>query len=190
MNMTTKVIILNGPPLSGKDEAAKYLCSKLPDFQHREFKTQLFLLTKTIWGVTEAEWDFLYTRENKEIPTHLLGGMSPRQALIHTSETVIKPNYGTEYFGVYAAKTLAFGCCNVFSDGGFIDELSAIKRKAGEDNLLVVRIHRDGYTFSGDSRTYLPDSACKNIIDIDNNGSLEEFFQKILQVGVEWLRES
>lgn len=183
--MPTRVIILNGPPFSGKDDAAKHLCANYPNFHHREFKAQLFKLTKTIWGITDTEWDFLYTRENKEIPSHMLGGMSPRQALIHTSEVVIKPNYGKEYFGVYAAKTLDPGI-NVFSDGGFVEEIAPLIRSVG-DKILVVRIHRPGHTFKGDSRSYLPDNICKNVVDIHNDGTLEEFFTKIRQVGSEWL---
>jgi hypothetical protein len=146
---------------------------------HKEFKTQLFRLTKTVWGIPDETWDFLYTRENKEIPTQLLSGMSPRQALIHTSEVVIKPNYGASYFGKFAAKTLVQNACNIFSDGGFLEETVPIVDAVGASNVCVISISRPGCSFSGDSRTYLPEIAGVDRYKIRNDGSLEEFFTKI-----------
>ena len=185
--MTTKVIILNGPPGSGKDDATKHLTETSPTIHHNEFKKQLITLTKQIWGVTDSEWDEMYTRENKEIPTPVFDGMSPRQALIHTSEVVIKPNYGNDYFGRFAAKSLQDDGINVFSDGGFVEETHIISDAVGSENLMVVRIKRPGYTFEGDTRNYLPDTICTTVVDVDNDGSLDEFFNKIRQVTCEWL---
>lgn len=183
--MTKKVIILNGPASSGKDDAAKHLSTHYSNTHHREFKAQLFKLTMLIWGVTQETWDYLYTRERKEIKTHLLGGMSPREALIHTSEVVIKPNYGKRYFGVFAAKTLKDGV-NIFSDGGFAEEVLPLVDAVGAGNILVVRIHRPGYTFAGDSRTYLQDGLVPRMIDVQNDGTYEEFLSKMTKVCTEW----
>lgn len=183
--MTKRVIILNGPPSSGKDDGAKHLSETYMNTHHREFKAQLIKLTKTVWGVDDATWEYLYTRERKEIKTPILGGMSPREALIHTSEVVIKPNYGKQYFGKFAAKTLGDGV-NVFSDGGFVDELKPIVDEIGDANVMVVRLHRPGYTFSGDSRNYLPDGTVKTMIDLQNDGTFDEFLFKLRQVYCEW----
>ena len=81
--------------------------------------------------------------------------MSPRQALIHVSENVIKPIEGKDYFGrqakksVLASELLVF----VFSDGGFIDEIQALK--SDKTKVTVIRLHREGFTFEGDSRSYV-----------------------------------
>lgn len=184
--MTKKVIILNGPPQSGKDDAAKHLAAQFPDTHHREFKAQLFKLTMLIWGVTQETWDYLYTRDRKEIKTHLLGGMSPREALIHTSEVVIKPNYGKRYFGVFAAKSLNDGV-TVFSDGGFQEEVTPLIEEVGAGSIMIVRLYRPGFTFEGDSRTYLPDGYLPNMIDLHNDGTFEEFLFNIRKVYSEWL---
>lgn len=183
--MKKRVVILNAPPTSGKDEAAMHLAANYKNTHQREFKAQLFKLTMLIWGVSQETWDFLYTRERKEIKTEILGGMSPREALIHTSEVVVKPNYGNQYFGIFAAKTLTPGV-SVFSDGGFIEEVKPLIDMVGAGNIHVIRIKRPGYTFAGDSRSYLPDGTVPSMIDIDNDGSFEEFLYKIRQEYERW----
>lgn len=180
-----KVVILNGPPSCGKDDGALHLIDELGGVK-REFKDQLFRLTKLIWNIDDETWDYLYQREFKEQPTPLLGGMSPRQSLIHTSETVIKPNYGKTYFGVCAARTLSDGV-NFFSDGGFVEELQPIIDEIGEENILVIRIFRPDHSFSSDSRQYLPDGTVKHMVDIHNDSTLEMYFTKITNVVEEWL---
>ena len=181
---TPKVIILNAPASCGKDVTAEYLVENLENTAHCEFKGQLFKLTKLIYQVSDKLWDSLYTRELKEVPSTYLEGLSPRQALIKVSEGVIKPNYGKDYFGKAALKQALNSHNNfgsnlcVFSDGGFIEELKPMLDYLGKDNILIVRIHREGYTFEGDSRNYLPDSDDYNTINIYNNGTLEELFLK------------
>lgn len=41
----------------------------------------------------------------------------------------------------------------VYSDGGFISEL--IPLKGVFDIVCIIRLHRDGFTFNGDSRNYI-----------------------------------
>jgi hypothetical protein len=166
----TKVIIFNGPPDSGKDIAAKesksHLIAHNVHAEHHEFKGQLFKLTKVIYCISDELWDSWYTREGKEIPRPELNGLSCRGALIHTSEKVIKPIFGDEYFGEFAAKYDA--PVVVFSDGGFVSELYPLIEKHGFDNIAVVRIYRDGCNFNIDSRDYLPDGIVGTMYDIQN----------------------
>lgn len=183
--MNKKVVLLNGPPASGKDAAAEFLCKAL-NGSHREFKHKLFELTKAIYCVDDITWASLYTREKKEIPTDILDGLSPRQALIKVSEEAIKPNFGKDYFGKAAAKELQPGL-NIFSDSGFIEELIPIEDAVGLDNLLVIRIHRPGYTFEGDSRRYLNDKCCKWQLDIHNDSALDQYLIKVCFAVEDWL---
>lgn len=185
-----KVVILNGAPGSGKDEGAKHIVSVLRGqgilARHCEFKERLFTLTRVIYGLTILEWERLYTRENKEKPSGRLQGLSPRQALIHISEDIVKPNFGKDYFGVAAAEDLTEGV-NVFSDGGFVEEVRPIISKVGVRNVLIIRIHRAGHTFKGDSRKYLPDGFGPLVIDVENNGTLEEYFKTLKYEVGRWL---
>lgn len=198
MNMTPKVIIHNGPPSSGKDVASttitKYLNHQGVHARHEEFKGQLFRLTRAIYGIPVDVWDKWYTREGKELPREELGGLSCRGALIHVSEDVIKPNFGKKYFGEFAAKYDADVVS--FSDGGFVDEIYPLIEKYGRENVLVVRIHREGYTFEGDSRSYLPDGVVEHMIDITNHMPVEnndrefnDFKQNVTYADMHFIRD-
>ena len=82
--------------------------------------------------------------------------ISPREALIYTSECVYKPQHGSMYFGQQTAKGIDLGVGAVYSDGGFDDELLPIISKVGAENVYVVKFTREGAdTFEGDSRNWL-----------------------------------
>jgi len=153
-----RLLILNGPPNSGKDTLADLLV-KHEGFHKLQFKDSLFNILASTLGMTTEE--FLtnhYSREDKENPIFKLvhdgGLMSPRQALIHMSENVIKKEFGENVFGLSVAKRLKDGW-SVTSDGGFVEELEAIIDEIGAEKVIVVRIQRDGCTFENDSRRYL-----------------------------------
>lgn len=184
-----KVVIFNAPPSCGKDEVSKHLKQKY-GVHHGEFKEQLFKLTKLIYDVSDDDWDAMYTTKLKEEPSDLLDGKSPRQALIFVSENVIKPNFDKMYFGRSAAKRLKGGV-TVFSDGGFVEELIPVVNEA--DETFVIRIHRPGCSYAGDSRRYLTDhelthgdSEVYDFTDIHNDGTLEEFFKAVEDQLKEW----
>lgn len=161
------VVLFNGPAGSGKDTLAKLLVAKLNNWHrnearkranHREFKEALFSMALALSGLTKAEWDYLYHRERKEIPTNALGGYSPRGFLIHISESIIKPLYGAGEFGKRALKATVDnpGHYHVFSDSGFLSEAVAL---TDLHHVVVFRLFREGYNFDGDSRNYIDPAA-------------------------------
>lgn len=170
--MKPVVIILNGPPFSGKDflaeEARKnfryntaFYCKVL------QFKKKLFDLTKLIYSVSDEEWDRWYERDLKEVPREELGGLSPRTALQHVSENVIKPIFGKDYFGKSLAKEIKDGVNYVVSDGGFPEELVPVCEKA---DVTVICILSDGCDYTGDTRRYLDESEVNGtVIDFYNH---------------------
>lgn len=146
------IVVFNGPPGSGKDEACSYL--KNIGFKQIEFKNKLFEDCIKYYNVS-SEWFFEgYTREQKEIPEEKLGGLSRRSALIHVSENVIKPNYGNDYYGFMASKEMEEDIDYCISDGGFVEELSHIINKFGDD-FLIIRLYRENSNFNLDSRRYI-----------------------------------
>jgi len=182
VNSEKKVVILNGPPGSGKDTLAGILAQTYIGGVHLEFKQKLFALTKMIYGVSDDVWDGLYSRESKETPHPLFGGLSPRQALIKVSEEVIKPNFGKSYFGEQAAVSLS-GQIHFFSDGGFVEEVKPIINKIGAENVLIIRLSREGCDFSSDSRMYLPDDIGCSVVDIENtNGRVVKTVNEIMAI--------
>lgn len=159
-----KVIIFNGPPSSGKDTLADLLAEDLLDDGYNvarlAFKDCLYLETALYYNV-RPEWliEKCNDRATKEVPHVELNDLSPRQALIHVSEGICKPLHGKEFFGKALAKAVVESGCEyaVVSDGGFMDEMPPL---LDQFQVQVIRVHREGKTFDGDSRRYI-DPPCK-----------------------------
>lgn len=194
------IVVFNGPPGSGKDEAAGYL-SKTFGFHQLSFKSQLFAKTTEHFGVS-TEW-FMKDYDNrtvKERPELVLGNRSRREALIYVSEEIIKPVYGSDYFGKCVAEQINPDLNYVISDSGFVDELAPIVDMVHARNMMIVQLTRRGCGFEHDSRRYLDcmDNivdeivinfhwpvnphyvsgklpVCVNTVVIHNNGTLPEF---------------
>lgn len=172
--MTTKVVLLNGPPGCGKDTVGAMLDRQMfPDVVLRSFKTPLYKIVSAVYGIEEEDFYRMASyRGLKELPSPTLGGLSPRQAMIRASEGVIKPNYGQNYFGVLAAKALVDHKINVFTDSGFVEEVPPIIDSVGKENVLLIKIEGRG-SFGGDSRGFLPTEMFGTSYTIGNTGSLK-----------------
>lgn len=153
-----KVVILNGPPGCGKDTLSDYISSAV-GFEQMSMKKPMFDIALSMLGEKKfAEFMKLYNdRETKEMPCDLLGGMSPREFMIHISESFVKPILGKCHFGHLAAEEISKSIAPViFSDGGFPDEVMAIADSDfPEVEIILIRLHREGFDFSGDSRNYI-----------------------------------
>jgi len=197
------IIIFNGPPGSGKDEAAEYF--KQHGLKHFSFKQELFKETIAFFKVNE-EW-FMKGYEDrsvKEKPEKLLNGMSRRDAMIHVSEDIIKPRYGQSFFGDILASGVDADTNCVISDGGFIEELNPVINKVGTENVILVQLTRDGCDYSTDSRRYFDGTVCDEFVieyktaienkyilnhkfpiktyRIHNNGSKESFHEVLHKI--------
>lgn len=175
-----KIILLNAPPGAGKDLAAMYLCQAL-NGTHQQFKESLYEATHEHYGLKEAGLDYdVYTnRERKDKPMLIFGHISPRQALIHISEDVIKPIKGKAYLGQMAAQRLQDGW-NVFSDSGFYEEALPLVQAVGAENLYIIQFSREGCSFEGDSRKYIDiPPGCHHLVTL-NNGLIQDLIIDIL----------
>jgi DNA polymerase III delta prime subunit len=183
---TTKVVLLSGPPGCGKDTSASFLVNAFVGAVHREFKGCLHTLTCAHYKVDDPTWKRLCLRENKEVPQPELGGISPRAAMIHMSEVVIKPTHGNDYFAVCTADSLVSGKLNVVSDCGFQEEIGVMVDRLGAANVLVIRIHRAGHTFAGDSRAYVYTDKCA-AVDLPNDATTDELGMSLLATVAPWI---
>lgn len=179
--MNKIAIILNGPPGCGKDAIANSIIN-ITTVEKRQFKDALYEHTAKHFNVDLDKFiKFASDRELKDSKSLAgLGGRTPRQALIHVSENIYKPRFGSDYFGKVEALKLSElagrlgGSFNViYPDGGFTDECTAIEPEL--DLLIIIRLHRDGFDFLGDSRDYinLPDTEARVSIDISLLDGLE-----------------
>ena len=148
-------VIFNGPPGSGKDEACHFLKTNY-GFKHLQMKDKLFIDTADYYGVS-LEWfmNGYDDRTLKEFPRDELGGVSKRQALIHVSESVMKPKHGKDYYGRKTAEKMDQVSSYCFSDGGFVDEILPVINTIGQENVCIVQLYRTGCSFSSDSRNYI-----------------------------------
>lgn len=113
-----------------------------------------------------------------------LGYYSSREALIHVSEEVIKPEYGEDYYGqkvVYKIQNSPERYV-FLSDGGFKSEVTPLLDKGY--NVHIVKLERSEATFEGDSRALLNEDDFKDYNNIKfttiiNNGSLDDLYDNI-----------
>ena len=153
--MKRDIIILNGPPGCGKDTIAAYLTGHRYHAVKASFKQPMFDIAFSMLGVYRYDefMDLYNDREQKEKPQVILGGKSPRQFMIWISEDVMKPVFGDHYFGRRMVHEMYRDLAVVISDGGFPEEVKPLV-KAGHE-VHICRLHRDGFTFAGDSRDYI-----------------------------------
>lgn len=169
-----KIISLNAPANSGKDEIAKYL-SKTYGTVHMEIKELLFEVAIRAAGISKKLWEALYEREYKERPCPylLVNGVhvSPREWMIHCSEALMKPIFGDTVFGDALRKKLEAmekahtgdkELVVVLSDGGFVAEALPNMEFVGVHNYYLARVQRvdengdeSKYGFGSDSRRFL-----------------------------------
>lgn len=187
--MTKKIILFNGCPSSGKDWASKYLLNKYQDnnkgliFKTDKFARVLKERTHALYGFSWKPHDFYELV--KEVPTEDFMGLTPRQAYINVSEIYFKQVHGKDVFGKILAKEIDKYKWDVLfiTDSGFIEEAEVLINKYGEENVILVRIYRDGYSFKGDSRNYLDFSnrICSTNITNDGTKNYEKVLDNLLE---------
>lgn len=177
-----KIILFNGPPSSGKDTMATMIQGMLKE-KSRVVKFAAPLKTVVLHlfcgGNSKLFHDLDTNAEEKNkgrddlFFTKVDGTVvSCRQAQIDVSESYLKPLYGQNIFGRILASTIdADPETEVFlvSDSGFRPEAEELVRQFGEQNILLFRLHREGFDYSGDSRNYIDlDDIDVKTIDINN----------------------
>lgn len=174
-----KIILLNGPASSGKDFAADFIVNNFKYARKDKFAKVLKERTHALYGFSWRPHD--YYEKVKEVPSDDFFGLSPRQAYINVSEIYFKPIYGKKIFGTILAQELDKYEWEIvaISDSGFVEEAEVLIDKYGKENILLIRIEREGYTFKEDSRNYidLGDEICN--ITINNDGT--ENYLKIIE---------
>lgn len=177
-----KIILFNGPPSSGKDTMASMINGLLEESScvvkfAAPLKTTVLHLfcggdSRKFYDLdtdpvkkNEGRDDIFFTNLDGQV-------VSCRQAQIDVSEKYLKPIYGQNIFGRILAATIENDKDHdvfLVSDSGFRPEAEELVREFGEQNILLVRLHRDGTSYDGDSRSYidLDDLEVKSV-DIEN----------------------
>jgi len=175
-----QIVLLNGPPSSGKDTLAFELSARR-GYTHMKFATPLAAGVQALFSIDRDLWQALYTRR-KEDRSLLLEGMSPREAMIWLSEEVMKQHFGDDFFGRSLFHRIMHENIPraVVSDSGFKSEAEVLREYFGPKALRLVRLHRPGCDFRNDSRGYISLDDV-HALDIQNTGSVAEMTEGVLQ---------
>lgn len=140
-----KVILFNGPPGVGKDTLVNAIHTEYSSTIREKFATPLKKMMEAVYG----EW----SEDLKDQPVYF--GYTGRQILIKFCEEFLKPLHGRDIIGRLTMTRLEKypeDSVILFSDLGFIEEAQGILSKY---DTYLIRIHRAGFDFSNDSRSYL-----------------------------------
>lgn len=201
--MRHRCILFNGPPRSGKDTAANIVLANFDNPIYRDRFSMPLKSSILSWFGESIGSDFeKYLESRKDEPEPLLGGLSYREAQIDLSEKYIKPLYGKTAFGDWQAhrcKRFINDANRIFPadaetltlipDSGFSYEAGPIVELYGPANVLLMRLHRDGASFSRDSRAYieLPDITT---VDVWNNSGIDELRALVVRHVSNWMKTS
>jgi hypothetical protein len=188
-----KLILFNGPRHSGKDTAALYCASRFNAY-HFKMSRPLKDGIKVFFNLSDEEVDYLESIKTE--PSFLLFGSSYVNVQISLSEEWAKKKFGPFVFGNLAANLIRAEIKKspnqelyVCSDSGFMTEALPVIDLFGKKNTLLVKIHREGKDFSGDSRSYIDLNGVQTI-DIENNGNVEEYHQTLDDLVSVWAYDS
>ena len=168
-----QIILLNGPPRCGKNTIANAIpYHAIIGFSHHLKRcVHAMHFGAAGWAMDPDAFDAV-----KSEPLAMLGGRSWRQEYIRFSEEFVKPVYGNDWFGEQFVKAAmaAPELRVIVPDSGFREEAERTVCEFGPENVTLIRIHRDGATFAGDSRSYI-DLADLGVacFDIDNNSTVD-----------------
>lgn len=175
--MRPRIIIINGPPQSGKDTVGA-LVEAFTGAYRIKFAKAVKDRAHAVVGLNVAHDHF---ERNKDEQLAVFGGMSPRQFYIWFSEEVIKPVFGDRYFGEITLEDIKVqvrqGRAVVVTDSGFVAEAMPVV-EAYPSSVELWRIYRDGKSFTGDSRSHITLPGIEPV-GIVNNGTIHELAKAV-----------
>ena len=145
------LILLNGPPRSGKDTVANMLCSMLPETSHWKLSGELKARTHAVYGVDRRDPEEF--ERTKDQPSLLFLGLSPRQAYIEMHERYLKPVHGPRILGELLLKNImrSFPLEEteniVVSDAGDVEQCMPLVEAWRPKNTILVHLNREGCTW-------------------------------------------
>lgn len=178
-----KIILFNGPPHVGKDTAAEILVQRL-GADRIGFADHLKEATHAAYGMFGLPW--YHFQAVKDMPREEFLGLTPRRAYILHSENYIKPIHGNDFFGKMFLRRAASSQAKIIGvpDSGFKDEATPVVEKYGRENVALVRLHRKGCSFAGDSRGYI-DLDIQSF-EVENDKTINDLAADIKRIA-DWL---
>lgn len=167
-----QVVLLNGPPRSGKDTVAHIICSTAAHgpWVHDKFAVELKERCHAAYRLYDSRSGLPvhhnYFEKQKDVPLQLFEGLTPRRAYIEFYEKWVAPVCGKDALGRWLVERVGYfmfqqeknlpaakrNCAMVISDAGTPEAVQKVVDRFGTDACTLINIERDGCTFEGDSR--------------------------------------
>lgn len=153
MNIPKTIVLLNGPPRSGKDTAFRAIKKFMPYAQELKFTSYVKQETHRLYGIEceEETYEIL-----KDVPLPEFKMLTPRQAYIKRS-LELRSEYGEDVVARNFVSRLrkAPSPFIVNSDIGTDLEAELVLSEVGPLNILCLQIEREGHSFASDCRSYV-----------------------------------
>lgn len=181
------IYLLNGPPRSGKDSAAKFIRDHFGIHQcaHVKLAGVLKRRTHALYGLVDLHGHPLradFFEDVKEEPREEFGGLTPRAAYIAVHR-YLSDHHGTDVLGrllIARSEVWRDRRANyVVSDVGSREQCQPILDTFGPENVVLIRLRRDGCEWDNRRRVEIPEALVS--YEVDNNGTLEELKETILR---------
>lgn len=186
MNPTyPRLILLQGPPNSGKDTAAAHLAAV--GYYQKKFAAPIVNFIRDFFPLAEElAFNELKPRLASDLGYPKAGpNYTIRDLMIAFSERLVKPTLGSDAFGLQLAASLkTWGGANglpppvVISDSGFPAEAEPLFALYGLHRCLIIQLKRTGTTFERDSRSYWLKEAGFHIT-LHNNSTKEDLHTQL-----------
>ena len=186
-----KILLVNGPPGSGKDSVYSILADTKDRVAREKFSAPLYAASALRIGV----------RSVAEVEALKGSDKDQRGVMIGLSERQIKPMFGDGFFGARCAcECMKIALWNiadlvVVTDAGFGQEVGAFCEMLemcapGDFEVHLWTMIRPGTSFSGDSRERIgPDLMDSGLVKdyrvIHNNGSLDDLRKVVVETAIE-----
>jgi adenylate kinase family enzyme len=178
-----KIIILNGPPRSGKDTAAEEI-ERVFDAVHLKLSWPLKYIVSDTLGLSREELE-----ANKERKT--VYDLSYRQLQIEVYNA-LKRIFGDTWLASMTITRIDRAQSNdtfVLSDCGRQEEVDAMVSAFGKNNVLVLKVYRQDTSFKNDIRGYVQASSRCAVRHVDNKKDIPTYLRDVKIAVGEFLGE-
>ena len=188
------IILMNGPPGSGKDMAATFFKKDLPNAAELKMSKPLKDCFRTMFNFGDIQSRTMLN-ELKDQSQAALNGLTPREVQILLYDWM-RNLFGDDVLAQAFIREINITPANyiIVTDGGMQVEDDALVNHIGRKSVKCIQLSRPGCNFDKDSRSYLDCSALGiDMIKIHNEHELPLYRRQLQRAWIKWglpVRES
>ena len=188
------IILLNGPPGSGKDMAATYFKKDIPNAVECKMSKPLKAAFRAMFNFGDIQSRTMLN-EMKDHPHESLNEYTPRRVQIELYSWM-EERFGNDILAQAFIREVEKTPANyiIVTDGGMQAEDDCVVNHFGRDNVKCIQLSRPGCSFDNDSRHYLDcDALGIDMLRISNEHELDIYRRQLQRAWIKWglpVRES